>query len=307
MDKDSDPLLNSKKDNFRKHFRWYLDEGYKFKEIPEEERNYEKAIAFLERAAEELESAEATLKIENYRDTIYHSQRIVELIGKSLLLSSGYAVEEDFKGKIGHRFFQYILKKLRGLLISMSKYLSDSFSEDTIKQIDRYFGDSGDKDTKKKSLEFDNYLEVENTFNEFFSNIEYVSSVLNSIDFIDLTKNGIDETIDIILDEAKHELKRELSDKEIQLFTKVYENSLKKAPPIKTGLNTYIVVMLLFYISFLSMNLEPHFESVRYPDHTAPVYTKDTNLVKNLPVILRLISKIIEVYYYLLSMNLPLG
>ena len=75
-----------------------------------------------------------------------------------------------------------MLKKLRGLLTSLSSYLNDVFSGETVRQIDQYLGGSSNDKAKKKSLEFDNYLEVEETFDEFFSNTEYVSQVLKSID-----------------------------------------------------------------------------------------------------------------------------
>ena len=295
----------AKLDEFRKTLRWYMEEGYKFDEVSEDDRNYGKAFAFLERANEELKSAQATLKLKNYRDTIYHAQRIVEILGKSLLLTSGYGTEDEFKGKVGHNFFKYILKKLRKLFVSMDKYSDDSFISDTVKQIDTYFGSIDKKDVKKTTLEFNNYTELEETFDGFFKDIQYISELLENIDHYKLTKDGIDKTIHIILEEAEIQLKRELTNEEKQKVIKVYENGLKNAQSNQTGLNTFIIVLLFFYIAILSMNLDPHFESVRYPEDMEPIYTKDTELVKNLPTILRLISRIIKVYYTLIDMNLP--
>lgn len=292
-------------DDFRKTFRWYIEKGYKFDSIPEQERNSEKAIALLERANEHLKSAKAVLKKNNHRDVIFHSQQCVELLGKSLLLISGLGSKDEFKSKIGHNFFKYMINKLRKMFSSINEYLDIPFYADTIKSIDQYFGSKDPKKEKSTSLDFNNYTEVEETFDGFFSDFQKILDILNQIDFYQLTKNGSAQTINIIYEEAENQLKREISEEEKKLIKQIYEDGLKQSQYNKTALNTLIVVLLLFYISFLSMNLDPHFESVRYPEDTEPIYTKKTKLVRNLPIIIRLNSKIIEEYYFLLSLNFP--
>ena len=138
-------LPEEEEQNLRKVSQWYNQVGFEYDLVAEDKRDYEKAIAFLQRAEKDVKSANLLYKSKQYEDAVFHIQQAVEKTGKSILITSGFCVEEELRRKMGHEFVTYLLKKIRKILSSFNDYSPDKNYTKFIRRIDKFLSEYSKK------------------------------------------------------------------------------------------------------------------------------------------------------------------
>lgn len=305
MDKSGFDSSENKHENLRKAFRWYLKEGSKFDSIPEEEINSEKAIAFLQRSERHLKSAKILFKYKCFDDSLTLTQQSVEKLGKSLLLITGMCSEKDLKDEISHTFFNYMIKNIRKLLVSYDKHQSNPTYTVIIKKIDQFRNNLKNQIPTLSLLKITDFKDIENYYNTFSEHFSLAPEWLKEVNHYTLLKNETAETLDTLSDEFEKHRNQPLTNEERELLEIKYQEYLGQSNIELLGINTMIFVILLFFISVLSMFLDSHFEPARYPESTDIIYDKDTEIITLLPIMFNIISRIAFDYYQILLLNNP--
>ncbi|MHA1420086.1 MAG: HEPN domain-containing protein [Candidatus Heimdallarchaeaceae archaeon] len=305
MSQDKSGEEEEKQKAVREAFRWYVKEGKKFDFIPEEERNTEKAIAFLQRSERHLKSAKILLKSKCYDDSLTLTQQCVEKLGKSLLLMTGMCSEKDLTKEISHTFFNFMIKNTRKILVSFDKHQSNPTYSQIIRNIDKFRNNLKNKIPTLTLLKIEDFKDIENYYNTFSEHFSLVPEWLKEVDHYTLLKNEGTETLEVISDEIEKLQKQPLTSEQRAQMEKSYEKYLGQPNIELLGINTMITVIFLFFISVLSMFLDPHFEPARYPESTEIIYDKDTEIITLLPSMFHIISRITNDYYQILQLNNP--
>jgi len=108
-----------------------------------------------------------------------------------------------------------------------------------------------------------------------------------------------------VLDELGKHRNQSLTVEERELLDIKYQEYFGQSNIELLGINTLITYILLFFISVLSLFLDPHFEQTRYPESTEIIYDKDTEIITLLPLMFNIISRITYDYYQILRLNNP--
>lgn len=302
---DNEEVLSKKEiEEIRTLSQWYNNVGFKFDFISEEERDYEKAFAFLQRAEKDMKSAEILLSKGQFEDAVYHTQQSVEKVGKAILLFAGVCNENKLKNRVRHEFVTYLLKKLKNLLSSFVDYSPDRQFSLYIKKIEgflkKYF-----KKRRKRDLYF-SLSKVEaflRGYEEFSIGLQKQVQNLMKIEFSVEIDEEMEKSFDIMIKERERFVGRTISTKKKESIKKIYKDEIKKTDLKLTWINTMTLFIFLVAVSFLSVNLEKHVSETRYPQKTT--YTRDSDIVKVCPMMLETIDMIIDDFYYILSLNMP--
>ena len=148
--------------------------------------------------------------------------------------------------------------------------------------------------------ELKDYLKsYERIFNSFIDKVDTLNKAEIQIPMIETYR----DSFDVVLDELEHISEQKFSSKEKENLLQDYYQSFQEQDPQLLIVNTAAVAILLFFISILSMNLDMHYERSRYPKKVDEIYIKNDEIVKVLPIMMKTITKIIEHYYYVISIN----
>lgn len=283
--------------------RWYVEKGYEFDYVPIEERDAEQARALLLKAEDNLTSAKREYKHKSYSNCITNTQQAVEKLGKSILIATGLAKSKDLKN-ISHRFSTYLIHKLKSFFISLIGYSDDEFNSAIINKTEQFFETYKEK-RKTHSLvqnidELKHYLK---SYESIFSLIMNQIETMNKIEVQFPALETYRDSFEAVLDELELISDTQFSSEEKDKLLLQYYQFFQEQNPLLQITNTVSVSIILFFISILSMNLDIHYERSRYPKKKDDFYTKDDDIVKVLPVMMKTISVIIHNYYYILSFN----
>jgi len=284
--------------------RWYVEKGYEFDYVPIEERDSEQAKAFLLKAEEDLNTAKRAYRKRSYNDSITHTQQAVEKTGKSILIATGLSNTKELKKKFSHNFSTNLIKKLRLFYSSLIGYSDDNLIINIIKWVDNFFETYKEKRKSLSLVQTIDELTVslksyENIFSSIMNKIETLEEAKIQLSMIETYRDSFEVIIDELEKISNQKFPSEVKDK----LLREYCQFIQEQNQLLLITNTVAVTIILIFISILSMNLDMHFERSRYPKKKDEIYTKTDEIVKVIPIMMKALSRIIDHYYYIISIN----
>lgn len=296
--KDSDELTN-----IRNLTRWYIEKGFEFDYVPMEERDAEQANALLLKAEGNLRTAKSTFKSKSYDDSITNTQQAVEKIGKSILIAVGLITPKELK-KISHNFSTHLIMKLKQFYTSLNNYLDAEFDSSIIQKIDNYFK------TYKEKRRIHSLVQTLDKLEKYLKSYEIIfNSIMSNIETLDKAKIQLPiiedyrDSFEVVIEEFEKVSDNRINPEEKNKLLKEYNQFFQEQDQLTLITNTIAVIILLSFITILSMNLDMHYERSRYPREKNDFYTKEDEIVKVLPLMMKTLSRIIGHYYYIISIN----
>lgn len=275
--------------------RWYINEGYKFDEDIEEKKNDQIFINFYEKARGDLDASKVLYENELFSQSIFLIQQSVEKLGKSIFLLGRMCSLKELKVDVGHKLSLFFLSRYKEILISLRKYISGKiFIENIESTLDslNYLSRSRIKNLNKSLCleyrEFRDYLEsYEKVSKDIPEQIEFAENY-------EIQMDNVTKMFEMIIQEKETYTKEKMDLDEKRKLKKVFMKEFKDLDLKKEILISIVILNILFYMVVISMNLEKHVTSTRYPERRK--YTKKTQLVKIYPLISKTVENLIFDY-----------
>ena len=290
---------------FQDLMRWYISEGYLFDQNFLDNRDKDLALEFLLVSKNDFLASRTLYSKKLHAQAIFHLQQSVEKLGKSILLLSGDCNFVELPKLVGHKFSRFILNKLHNVVKSSINYISiDTYRnnlKDTLDMI-KYIDDCRIKRRTKpfifphKELRYylSSYKETSksipeqiNIINNFKLSSKRIIEIFNQILLLDRT---------IIDDNFSDFTRNELEEYLLSEFT---EERIKEELFI-----SIVIINILLFVAILSMNLEKHVSTSRYPHKRNFDYTSNSLIVKIYPLMLKTVKTMVKDYEKILTLLL---
>jgi len=117
--------------------------------------------------------------------------------------------------------------------------------------------------------------------------------------------NEFNMTKDVLISQVLDEHKIKLTPEQQLQVTDEFQKKLESGDYFEELRNTLYTMLLLGYVVIMHANLEKHQSSARYDLEREKKYSKDSELIQVLPLMHKVMKKMIEVWYYLIRINNP--
>ncbi len=263
------------------------------------------AIGMLQRTEKDLKVFKRNYRKKDFAHALFNMQQAVEKLGKSVLLIIEQCTEGDLANKIKHRLVDYIVKIIRKKLdeiVAINPELESVIRE----IIDKFQSDY----KKKYRLNDDLYIEFEQLkillkdYASFDTQIRTGTMLMINNFPMQAALQEWFESTEEILEEVEHHYDVKLTNEQrLEAKNKVLDYVIS-GQYFRELQNTLFVVLILSYVTILSVNLEKHVSSSRYDVREEDRYSKKGEIVKLLPLMNKTMKKMIDTYYYLISLNI---
>lgn len=263
------------------------------------------ASGMLRRSEKDLKVFTRNYRKKDYSHSLTNMQQAVEKFGKSILATLEDYTEEDLR-KIGHKLVDFLVKKIKEKFDEIAK-INVEMEKNLRKIIDRF-----QTDYKKKYMMGDDlyiaFDQLEIMLKDFDYYREQIQTgiifMLSNFPMQSAIKEFVN-TSDNIITEVVHKQGIELTDEQRLQVKKEGLNYLLKGDYFQELQNTLYIVLLLGFTVILSVNLEKHVSSSRYDINEEFRYSKNSSIVRILPLMHTTMKKMVETFWYLLSLNIP--
>ena len=263
-------------------------------------------IGMLKNSEGDLSEYNRTYKKKTYSYAVTHMQQAVEKFGKSIIAQIKEYTEDDLK-KIDHKVVEFFIKEtgikldeIKEINPEMERYIRELVFSKLRPDFKKQFHTKDDLyipfDQLKMILElYDYYEELIRTGEVFLSENLPMKYALNELE---RTKE------DIFL-QLEKEYNVELTDEQKLEVMDTFQNELESEEFFQKRINTLYIILLLSYVVIMHSNLEKHQSSSRYDLEREERYHKKSELVQLLPLMSKVLKKMIDVWWYLLDINNP--
>lgn len=246
-------------------------------------------------------------KNEAYSHAVTNIQQAVEKFGKSIIALLKEYTEEALRREVGHELVKFFIKEIKSKLDEI-KTINPEIEQNLRKLvIDKLHPDFKKKFHTKDDLyiplkqlkmilkDYDSFEKQVRTGEVFMFDkfpMKFALSELNRTKFN-------------IFSQIEKEYNVELSDEQKLKANEVFQNMFESGDYFQEVRNTLYTMLLLGYVVIIHSNLEKHQSSSRYDLEREKRYSKKSELVQILPLIYKIMKKMIDVWYYLIYINNP--
>lgn len=244
---------------------------------------------------------------EAYSHAVTNIQQAVEKFGKSIIALLKEYTEEELRREVRHELVEFFIKEIKSKLDEI-KTINPEIEQNLRKLVIHKLH----PDFKKKF----------HTKDDLYIPLKQLKMILKDYDSLEkqirtgevfmfdkfpmkFALNELNRTKSNIFSQIEREYSIDLTDEQKLKVNEVFRNMLESGEYFQKVRNTLYIMLLLGYVIIMHSNLEKHQSSSRYDLEREKRYSKKSELVQILPLMYKIMKKMIDVLYYLININNP--
>ncbi len=244
---------------------------------------------------------------EDYSHAVTNIQQAVEKFGKSIIALLKEYNEEELRREVRHELVEFFIKEIKSKLDEI-KTINPEIEQNLRKLVIHKLH----PDFKKKF----------HTKDDLYIPLKQLKMILKDYDSLEkqirtgevfmfdkfpmkFALNELNRTKSNIFSQIENEYSIELTNEQKLKVNEVFRNMLESGEYFQKVRNTFYIMLLLGYVVIMHSNLEKHQSSSRYDLEREKRYSKKSELVQILPLMYKIMKKMIVVLYYLININNP--